>query len=125
MYIQRAQGAFIRSRAKWIGAGGKNSPYFCGLEKRRQGKTNISSLIVNDIEITEPKLISSEILKFYKQLYSSKFSNEDCHTFLKDIEKYIPKVEDDFKQICDSQITITELDRVIGRLSLNKAPGWD
>ena len=105
--------------------GGKNSAYFCGLEKRRQGKNNISSLMVNDIEITEPKSISSEILKFYKQLYSSKFSNEDCHTLLKDTEKYIPKVVDNFKQICDSQITITELDSVIGHLSLNKAPDSD
>lgn len=82
-------------------------------------------MIVNDIEITEPKSISLEILKFYKQLYSFKLSNEDCRTFLKDIEEYIPKVEDNFKQTCDSQITMAELDRVIGCLSLNKAPGSD
>ena len=125
MYIQRAQGAFIRSRAKWIEEGEKNSAYFCGLEKRRQKKNNINTLLVNDIEITEPKSISLEILKFYKQLYSSKFSEEDCHTFLKDIEEYIPKVGDNFKQTCDNQITMAELDGVIGRLSLNKAPGSD
>ena len=95
------------------------------LKRGDKEKNNISSLILNDIEITEPKLISSEIFRFNKQLYNSKFSNDDCHTFLKDIEKYIPKVDDNFKQIYDTQIRITEMDRVIGRLSLNKAPGSD
>lgn len=32
MYLQRAQGAFVRSRAKWIEAGEKNS-YFGNLER--------------------------------------------------------------------------------------------
>lgn len=82
-------------------------------------------MIVDNIETTDEKIISSEILKFYSQLYSSKFSNEDCQTFLNDIAEYIPKVEDSFKQTCDNQITVAELDAVIGRLSLNKAPGSD
>lgn len=45
--------------------------------------------------------------------------------FLNDIAEYIPKAEDGFKQICDNQITIAELDAVIGPLSLNKAPDSD
>lgn len=36
VYLKRAHGAFIRSRAKWIEEGEKNTVYFCGLEKRRQ-----------------------------------------------------------------------------------------
>lgn len=82
-------------------------------------------MIVDNTEITDDKSISSEILKLYSQLYSFKFSNEDCHTFLNDIAEDIPKAEDGFKQICDNQITIAELDAVIGRLSLNKAPSSD
>lgn len=75
IYSHKAQGAFIRSRAKWIEEGGKNSAYFCGLEKRRQEKNSIRSLMVDNNEVTDLlKLISSEILKFY----SSKFSNVDC-----------------------------------------------
>lgn len=35
--LEKAQGAFIRSQAKWIEFGEKNS-YFCGLEKSRQQK---------------------------------------------------------------------------------------
>lgn len=33
LYLQIAQGAFIRSRAKWIEAGEKNSSNFSHLEK--------------------------------------------------------------------------------------------
>lgn len=35
-YLNRAQGAFIRSRAKWMEVGVKNSSYFSRLEKSRQ-----------------------------------------------------------------------------------------
>lgn len=117
--LPTTQGAFIRSRAKWIEEGEKNSSYFCGLEKRRQEKNSIRSLMIDNNEIIDEKMISSEIWKFYSQLYSSKFSSMDCENFFQDIAKHIPKIEDSLKQTCDDQITITELDAV------NKAPGSD
>ena len=125
MYIRRAEGAFIRSRAKWIEEAEKNSAYFCGLEKRRQKRNSIDSLLVNNIETTDEKIISSEILKFYSELYNSKFCEEDCQSFLNEMAHLIPKVEQSFKQECDEPITLQELDAVIGRLSPNKAPGSD
>lgn len=100
IYSRKAQGAFIRSRAKWIEEGGKNSLYFCGLEKSRQGKNSIRSLLIDNNEVTDEKVISSEIWKFYSQLYSSKFSSIDCQTFFQDIAKHIPKIEDALKQTC-------------------------
>lgn len=36
MYLYKAKGAYVRSRAKWIEEGEKNTAYFCNLEKRRQ-----------------------------------------------------------------------------------------
>lgn len=80
-------------------------------------------MIVDDTEILDEKLMS-EMFKFYSQLFCSKFSSEDCPIFFNCIAKYIPKVNS-FKQACDNQITIAELDAVIGHLSLNKAPGSD
>lgn len=38
IYLNKAQGAYIRSRAKWIEDGEKNTSYFSNLEKRRQEK---------------------------------------------------------------------------------------
>ncbi len=44
MYLMKAQGAFVRSRAKWMEEGEKNTAYFCRLEKRRQQSNAIHSL---------------------------------------------------------------------------------
>ena len=66
--------------------------------------------------MTDEKIIASEILRFYSQLYSSKFSRMDCDTFLKEIAQYLTKI-DNYRQMCDKQLTISELDAVIGRLS--------
>lgn len=125
MYTYKTQGAFIRSRAKWIEEGEKNSAYFCGLEKNRQEKNNIKSLLVNNKEITDDKLILIETYKFYSKLYSSKFSKTDCESFLENIAQYIPKIDDNYRDVCDDPLTITELDAVIGRLAPNKSPGSD
>jgi hypothetical protein len=38
IYIQKAKGAQIRSREKWVELGEKNNLYFLGLEKQRQVK---------------------------------------------------------------------------------------
>jgi len=62
--------------------------------EKEDSKNNINSLMVNETGITDVKLISSEMLKFYSELYSSKFSSEDCCTFLNDIAENIPKVDD-------------------------------
>lgn len=38
LFTQRAQGAYVRSRAKWIEQGEKNSSYFYHLEKKKTRK---------------------------------------------------------------------------------------
>lgn len=50
IYIEKAKGAYIHSKAKWIEDGERNSVYFCRLEKSRQEKNNIHSLIINGRE---------------------------------------------------------------------------
>lgn len=47
LYIDKAKGAFIRFKAKWIEQGEKNSSYSSGLEKRRQTKKCITKLTKN------------------------------------------------------------------------------
>lgn len=43
-YLETASGAFVRSRARWIEEGEKNTTYFYGLEKSRQSKKRICKL---------------------------------------------------------------------------------
>jgi hypothetical protein len=51
IYIQKAKGAQIRSREKWVELGEKNNSYFLGLEKQRQVRKSISNanIFINQI----------------------------------------------------------------------------
>lgn len=53
LFTQRAQGASIRSRAKWIEQGEKNWSYFFILERRRQERNQINVLMVNNVECSD------------------------------------------------------------------------
>lgn len=47
IYIKKAKGAYVRSRAKWIEDGEKSTAYFCRLEKIRQERNAINSLQID------------------------------------------------------------------------------
>lgn len=66
MYLRKAREAYIRSRAKWLEEGEKNSAYLCGLEKKRQERNAVNVLLINDVECTDPKPLSNEVHRFYK-----------------------------------------------------------
>ena len=65
VFVQRAQGAYVRSRAKWIEQGENNTSYFLGRERRRPEGNKINVLIVNDRECSDTKVISEEVHRFY------------------------------------------------------------
>lgn len=52
LYLEKANGAFIHSRARWLEEGEKNSSYFLNLEKQRQTNKKIQMLLINDVNIT-------------------------------------------------------------------------
>lgn len=55
IYVDKAKGAYIRSRAKWIEEGERSSAYCCRLEKKRQERNGIKALLINDQECTDPE----------------------------------------------------------------------
>ena len=59
IYERKARGAYIRSRAKWMEAGEKNTSYFCRLEKTRQERKTIKSLIINGSECSDEMSIAN------------------------------------------------------------------
>lgn len=125
LFTQRAQGAYIRSRAKWIEQGEKNSSDFFSLEKRRQERNKIDVLVTDDIECSDNVRITDEIYTFYVKLYSSSFSDEASSSFLESIKEHIPQINLAFKDLCDSDLTMKELDLAIKQMAINKAPGQD
>uniref|UniRef100_A0A3B4WDT5 exodeoxyribonuclease III n=1 Tax=Seriola lalandi dorsalis TaxID=1841481 RepID=A0A3B4WDT5_SERLL len=78
MYREKANGAFIRSRARWLEQGEKNTSYFHGLEKQRQSKRRINRLKKNEDIIDDQKQVKDEIWLFYNNLYKSNFQIDEA-----------------------------------------------
>jgi len=112
LYLMKAQGAFVRSRAKWLEEGEKNTAYFCQLEKRRQNNV-VNSLIVNEKVITDPKLISEVVYSFYSDIYSSSYSVKNGQEFLEKIKDFIPQIDIDFKESCDEDLRLEEIESAL------------
>ena len=73
---QKVKGAIIRSKARWVEYGEKNTRYFLNLEKRRGEKKSINKLKLNDgTETEDQEVILKEEEKFYRSLYESSSSN--------------------------------------------------
>lgn len=125
MYLKKAQGAYIRSRAKQIEYGEKNSSYFSRLEKTRQGRNALTTLNINNKIVTDPKEIDNEVYRFYQNLYSLCFSEANSENFFKKVDPFIPKIDPDFKTTCDSDLKIEEIDTSIKKMALGKSPGQD
>uniref|UniRef100_A0A1A8L6V8 Reverse transcriptase domain-containing protein n=1 Tax=Nothobranchius pienaari TaxID=704102 RepID=A0A1A8L6V8_9TELE len=125
MYLKKAEGAYIRSRAKWIEDGEKSTAYFCQLERRRQERNSIKTLLIQNQICTDPTLITKELTSFYSKLYSAAFSETDSNFFFDHIKKFIPNIDDDFAELCDADITMLELDNAVKNLAVNKSPGCD
>lgn len=98
IYPSKAKGAFIRSKAKCIEDRERSSAYLDRLEKRRQERNAIRTLLINCQACTDPNLISKEIFKFYRELYSS-YSSSDADAFFKHFKKWIPKIDECFKYV--------------------------
>lgn len=127
LYINKAEGASIRSKAKWLEEGEQNSRYFFKLEKQRQTRNGINKLSINSINgdiIDNPKDISKFCEHFYQNIYKSNFSLKHMEEFIKDIN-HVKSIGEPNQIICDSAITEKEISDAILKLKLNKSPGTD
>ncbi len=71
IYEEKASGAFVRSRRKWMEAGEKNTKYFFILEKRNREITSVNKLVINGPTNENPTDVSNFVSQFYSKLYSS------------------------------------------------------
>lgn len=120
--LEKARGTQIRSRAKWVEEGEKNTAFFARLENRHQTNNTITKLegnIENDSDIL------NEIMKFYKKLYTSSNPDiENIKTYLHQTKMNNILSEDD-KNICEGLISKDECSSVIKHMKNNKSPGLD
>lgn len=124
-YLNKAKGAFIRSRSKWIEEGEKNSSFFFRLEKRRQENNTILCLLINGEECINPKSITREIYKYYSKMYSSSYNEHYSKDFFQTIEDKLPKIENHFKELCEESLKLAELDEAVKNIASDRSPGPD
>ena len=125
----KARGAMLRSKCRWVEEGEQNSSYFLRLEKHNFCNKHITQLNVNDSIITE----QSEILKAEKQFYEKPYSSQilpDSETSEKHAKHFtdsthIPKISEEFKEMCDSVLMESEVLNSLKNLKNNKSPGSD
>ena len=125
LYTEKAVGAQIRSRAKWIEDGEKSTAYFLNLEKRHSAHNVIESLKYKEKKSTDNQGILDICKDFYSELYSSKTpTNESVTDFVSsvNIER---KLTNEERDICEGVITTKECDCAIKKMQKNKAPGLD
>ncbi len=125
LFLEKARGAFIRSRAKWLEFGEKNSAYFFNLEKKRGSNKRISSLYINDTLSNDPSAISSHVFNFYQNLYTSSFDLNASSLFFHKIDSVIPKINDQNRELCEEPFNIEDLFNVVKRMAKNKSRGPD
>ena len=117
------EGAKIRSRAKWIEHGEKNSKYFCNLENNNFISKSMSKLATKNGQIVDNQEEIMETVKsFYKSLYSYK---EACDVNLNDIinttEVRILKEQE--KILLEGNLTEKECLESLKCMKHNKSPG--
>ena len=126
IYDEKAKGAQIRSREKWIELGEKNNSYFLGLEKQRQIKKSINKLTSGDGNIlTDQGELLTNIKNYYENLYSSSYPDKilsDQYIFNTNLD---PKIGEIDKSNCDGEITLDECTNAIFKMKLNRSPGLD
>jgi len=125
----KTNGIILRSKAKWVEDGERNTKYFINLEKRNYNTNYIRKLINRDNkEICNLTDIISEQKTFYKDLYSSKVGENDEYRELMKLftsDENIPKLNEFDKILCDEEINIEECTLALKNLSNNKSPGSD
>ena len=95
------------------------------MKKRNKFKTHLSCLIENNKIITDQDTIQKNLKRFYSSLYTRKSlkHEKECLEFLTDIN--IPLLSNDNQKVCDTSLTLTELNDALNGMPASKTPGND
>ena len=124
IYDLKANGAQIRARIQHLEEGEKNTKYFLSLEKSKQNRKTITTLIVNGHRVTTIEDILDAEVKFYEDLYSTRREQSDYDEYLNNIHLE-HKLTDEEANICEGPITLKECYEALHGMKLNKSPGLD
>ena len=121
--IKKINGLILRSKARWVEGGEKNSKYFANLEKRNFESKVIHKLDINGNIETDQKTLLKEEKTFYEKLYAHHEEEESDSNFFPD--NYDKKLTNDEKLLCEGLITEEECKIALKTMENNKSPGSD
>lgn len=107
IYLEIVKGAFVRSRARWIEEGEKNTSF--SLEKRNFKRKSISALQINNSVSKHPKEIEKFVTNFYRNLYSPDLQANQSESYLQQIKNVIPQISDEFKLSCEAPVSLNKI----------------
>ena len=120
----KCKGAILRSKAFWATEYDKNTKYFLNLEKHRQECNSVKEVFNKNGDVVQN---SDDILdvefEFYKDLYDCVSIKENKVTEI--LQNITDEIDESSKEICDSDITIDEIEKALYKMSKNKSPGSD
>ena len=125
IYEEKAKGIKVRSRCDWYEHGEKSTKFFLNLEKYHATHSHIRSILVDEKELTDSDKINTQLLLFYKKLFSKNLAKQfsNLETYLEKI--LLPKLSLDQKQFCEGNLTEKELFTALKSMENNKSPGND
>ncbi len=125
-YQEKDDGYIIRSKYQWKTEGERRTKYFFNLEKTRQSKNTIKRLKDTSGTIVHT---DDKILKVGTHFYDTLFETKNIPQ--EKIDDYLDKVEientlnESQKNMCDEDISESEIHTVIKNLKTEKSPGSD
>ena len=123
LYDKKVNGLILRSKARWVEGGEKNTKYFSNLEKRNYESKIIHKLNVNQTTVTDTKDILEEQKIFYEQLYDYKEQKQSDYDFFPD--DFDQTLSDNDRELCEGLITEEECKMALKTMKNNKSPGSD
>ena len=126
--INKAKGAQIRSRIKFVEDWEKNNKFFLGIEKARA-----NSKIMEQIKdeqgntLTKQADIQNRQTRFFEDLYKKRINEEDMENKIDMFTEGcdIPKLSENQKEMCDSPLTENEILQSLKKMANGSAPGSD
>ena len=126
-----AEGAYIRSRAKYRIEGEKPTKLFCALETSNNSQKYVPQLIIqendNEVLLCSQNQVESEIYNFYRDLFANKdniITGGSIEDFLGEEEfRSLPKLTESQKKRMEGPITTQELTDYLKKTKNNVAPG--
>jgi len=120
--ILRTEGErwIFRSKMRWVEENEASTKFFFMRVKANREKSNISSLLIEEEEITDQKIIQEKIQEYYKDLL-----NSAPHTLNDSWLRDLPTLRPESKGKLEREVTLAELEKSLFSMQQGKSPGND